>query len=122
MRGFVAVRSAQGSCAVWRLLDHFSHPLAMRKDVYHSSDDVEWGTNGPGSKQLAFAILAEVMKDDEAASQATRAFCQLVVSTLPRGGWWMSEDLVQSFLIGWVAVHKMDDDVIHLGTDEGCQP
>lgn len=63
-------------------------PLDPRRDLWnHSPTGFEWGYHGSGPAQLALAILADHLGDDERALEEYQCFKRTVVSRLPYGGW-----------------------------------
>lgn len=76
-------------------------PLSARFDLYnHSPDGFEWGYGGSGPAQLALAILACVIHDDEMAVRFHQRYKVAVVGGLPKEGWFIT---VQSVRDWWVA-------------------
>ena len=64
-------------------------PLNPRLDLYnHSPTGFEWGYCGSGPAQLALAILADHLGDDEQAFNLYQRFKWAVIAELPRGGSW----------------------------------
>lgn len=73
-------------------------PLDPRLDLYpHSPDGFQWSFGGSGPAQLALAILADCLGDDEALHLYQR-FKWGVVACLPKADWEMSEDLIRDFI------------------------
>lgn len=59
--------------------------LPMRRDLAnHSPTGFEWGYGGSGPAQLALALLAHALKDDERALRLHQRFKWLTISRLPR--------------------------------------
>ncbi len=72
-------------------------PLDPRTDLrdFHA-DTFEWGYDGPGPRQLAFAILAD-FESSEIAFQRYRDFSEDVIAKLSDSAWVLtSEDIGQS--------------------------
>src|SRR5689334_15310624 len=62
--------------------------LNPRLDLWnHSPSGFEWGYGGSGPAQLALALLADHLSNDEAALSRYQAFKFAVVATLPKRGW-----------------------------------
>ena len=62
--------------------------LDPRHDLHnHSPDGFEWGYPGNGPAQLALAILADHLRDDEAAINLHQRFKWSVVAKLPERKW-----------------------------------
>ncbi len=63
-------------------------PLDPRLDLWnHSPTGFEWGYHGSGPAQLALALLADHLGDDERALDEYQRFKRTVVSCLPYAGW-----------------------------------
>jgi hypothetical protein len=64
-------------------------PLDPRLDLdNHSPTGFEWGYAGSGPAQLALALLADALGDDERALRFHQSFKFLVVARLPKAGPW----------------------------------
>jgi hypothetical protein len=67
-------------------------PLNPRLDLWnHSPSGFEWGYAGSGPAQLALALLADCLGDDEEAIGRHQEFKAAVVAGLPYGGWVLTE-------------------------------
>ena len=65
-----------------------ARPLNPRLDLWnHSPTGFEWGYGGSGPAQLALALLADHLGDDQEALNLYQRFKWTVVATLPRRGW-----------------------------------
>ena len=102
---YCGVRHPEGAAVRVGTTDHKTHELKpydlpLRLDVVdHSPLGFDWGYSDSGSSQLAFAILAHALKDDDAALARYYAFKAEVVVNLPRKAW-----LLMGFEVkGWVA-------------------
>ena len=74
-------------------------PLNPRLDLWkHSPTGFEWGYGGSGPAQLALAILADHLNDDEQAVMLHQPFKWAVIAKLPRGGWTLTADQIQQAL------------------------
>jgi hypothetical protein len=63
-------------------------PLNPRLDLFnHSPTGYEWGYGGSGPAQLALALLADHLRDDERALALYQRFKRAVVSHFPFAGW-----------------------------------
>lgn len=71
-------------------------PLDMRNDLRLHADSPEWGYQGSGPRQLATALLADVMGDEFAAELAQR-FKQEVIAKLPREGFEITAEAVEEW-------------------------
>src|SRR5207244_4427087 len=74
------------------------YPLDPRTDLRnHSPTGYEWGYSGSGPAQLALALLADALGDDEKAQRHYQDFKFKVVGRLPQDRWELSqEDIRQS--------------------------
>lgn len=63
-------------------------PLPPRHDLWdHSPNGYEWGYQGSGPAQLALAILANVLSDEQEAVRDHQEFKRLVVAAFPKPFW-----------------------------------
>jgi hypothetical protein len=70
-----------------------------RYDLWnHSPTGFEWGYSGSGPAQLALAILADHIGDDEAALEAYQFFKFNVLASLPESGWTLSSEDIDAGL------------------------
>ena len=70
-------------------------PLPMRLDLAnHSPTGFEWGYSGSGPAQLALAILADALGDDEEALFWYQPFKQALIAGLDHEEWSMTVDQV----------------------------
>jgi hypothetical protein len=73
--------------------------LNPRQDLYnHSPDGFEWGYGGSGPAQLALAILADYLNDDEQALNLYQRFKWEVIATLPKKSWTLNEQQISEVL------------------------
>ena len=71
-------------------------PLNPRLDLWnHSPTGFEWGYAGSGPAQLALALLADCLGDDEAAVELHQEFKSAVVAGLSFAGWTLTEDEIR---------------------------
>jgi hypothetical protein len=76
-------------------------PLDPRLDLRrHSPDGFEWGYGGSGPAQLALALAADVLGDDERAYSVYQELKRKLVSILPYDGWSLSADRVRQVIAG----------------------
>lgn len=67
-------------------------PLNPRFDLWnHSPTGFEWGYGGSGPAQLALAILADCLGDDDAALQTYQHYKRTVIARLPYRSWRLSD-------------------------------
>jgi Family of unknown function (DUF6166) len=71
-------------------------PLNPRLDLYnHSPTGFEWGYCGSGPAQLALAILADHLADDQQALNVYQRFKWAVIAELPKRGWTLTSQQIQ---------------------------
>lgn len=76
-----------------------SEPLDPRLDLWnHSPTGFEWGYEGSGPAQLALAILADHLRDDDAAVKLHQPFKRRVVANLDEDHWELASEHVQAAL------------------------
>lgn len=67
-------------------------PLPMRLDLAnHSPTGFEWGYGGSGPAQLALALLADALGDDDEAKCWYQEFKQALISSLDHEEWSMTD-------------------------------
>lgn len=85
----------------WRESDtcRFASSLDPRYDLKnHSPDGFNWGYLGSGPSQLALALLADALADDQRALRLYLEFKFRVVARWPQGGrWTMSADAIRQY-------------------------
>lgn len=87
-RTYTGLRKPDGTTAV--LVDHHS-VLAPRLDLrQHGTEGLEWGYGEGGPAQLALAILADYLEDDERALALYQHFKRRVIWKLPAESWTLS--------------------------------
>jgi hypothetical protein len=100
MKTYIGKRIGDGRCIV-RVAEPGKklRPLRPRLDLYnHSPTGFEWGYGGSGPAQLALALLADVLGDDEAAVQLHQQFKRAVIAGLPRDDEWrLDEDYIRQW-------------------------
>lgn len=95
-KAYVGVRH-DGLAAVTVEVEGKTSALAARLDLRnHSPTGFEWGYGGSGPAQLALAILADALGDDELAEEIYQTFKSRVVAELPAEGWRLTLEQVQS--------------------------
>ena len=66
--------------------------LALRTDLRnHSPDGFEWGFGGSGPAQLALALAADVLGDDEKAQELYQRLKFKLIGGLPHEGWVLTD-------------------------------
>ena len=72
-------------------------PLPPRFDLRrHSPDGFEWGYGGSGPAQLALALTADALGDDDRARSVYQPFKFKVVGALASNTWTLTEDQVRA--------------------------
>ena len=76
--------------------DRKSEPLPLRLDLFnHSPTGFSWGYTGSGPAQLALALLADALGDDDLAVRLHQAFKFRVVACWPEGErWWITAEQI----------------------------
>lgn len=75
------------------------YPLAPRLDLRnHSPTGLEWGYCGSGPAQLALAILADHLEDNQRALDLYQRFKWTVVAELPKRGWTLTSEEIDGAL------------------------
>jgi len=71
-------------------------PLNPRLDLWnHSPTGFEWSYGGSGPAQLALALLADHLGNDQIAINAHQDFKRAVIANLPRRGWTLTTRQIQ---------------------------
>lgn len=74
-------------------------PLNPRLDLWnHSPTGFEWGYGGSGPAQLALALLADCLGDDEEAVSQHQDFKSLCVAQLAHVAWTLTEAEIRDSL------------------------
>lgn len=69
----------------------------MRRDLADHRTEFEWGYGGSGPAQLALAILADCLGDNQRALALHQAYKKRVIQVLERGRIWkITEDQVRA--------------------------
>jgi Family of unknown function (DUF6166) len=73
-----------------------SKPLPLRLDLFnHSPSGFSWGYGGSGPAQLALALLADALGDDDRAIQLHQCFKFKVVACWPEWErWWITAEQI----------------------------
>lgn len=82
-------KEGRGRVTVTRPPKH-GRPLRPRFDLFnHSPTGFEWGYEGSGPAQLALALLADALGDDDRAVRLHQPFKRKVIALLPRNERWL---------------------------------
>jgi hypothetical protein len=74
-------------------------PLKPRLDLWnHSPTGFEWGYSGSGPAQLALALLADHLGNDDEAVRLHQEFKNTVVARWRRRGWRLTSQQIQQSL------------------------
>jgi Family of unknown function (DUF6166) len=92
-----------------------SEPLPLRLDLFnHSPTGFSWGYTGSGPAQLALALLADALGDDDLAVQLHQAFKFRVVACWPEGErWWITADQIMA------VVKLIEQEIAHMAEENG---
>ena len=93
MRSYQGTRTTDGA-HVTRQTDETAaaEELPLRLDLWdHSPTGFEWGYGGSGPAQLALALLADALDDEEKAIHLHQAFKWEVVGKLPHVSWTLTD-------------------------------
>lgn len=70
--------------------------LPPRNDlINHSPDGFEWGYGGSGPSQLALALCADALGDDERAKGIYQHFKWQHVAIFPQAGWRLTDEQIR---------------------------
>jgi len=73
--------------------------LNPRFDLWnHSPTGFEWGHHGSGPAQLALAILADHLGNDEQALNFYQRFKWRIIAELPDGSWTLTSEQIEQTL------------------------
>ncbi len=100
MKSYHGRRTAQG-CEVCVREGGADRPLAPRLDLRnHSPTGFGWGYAGSGPAQLALALAADALGDDDRARAVYQRLKFKLVGSLPQEEWVLTEDRVRSAIEG----------------------
>jgi hypothetical protein len=96
---YQGIRTKQGCEVTVRDDDGPPRPLNLRLDIRaHSPTGPEWSYAGSGPAQLALALLADVLGDDEQAQLRYQDFKFKVVGRMTYEGWTLTEQEIRDKL------------------------
>jgi hypothetical protein len=111
MKTYSGIRGRTGLChiSVW---GGKSRKLPARRDLFnHSPDGFEWGYEGSGPAQLALALLADALEDDELAIALHQQFKRARIARLDRDArWQMTEQDIRNWVALQPKLYVVDDD------------
>jgi uncharacterized protein DUF6166 len=97
MKTYTGYRTPQGCVVKVHAGDGTARELPLRLDLRnHSPTGPEWGYAGSGPAQLALALAADVLGDDEAAQDVYQDLKFKLVGRLPHDGWSLTETQIRS--------------------------
>lgn len=97
MKTYVGIRTPTGVSVTVK--NGRKRKLRQRLDLSnHSPSGFEWGYGGSGPAQLALALLADVLADDERALRLHQHFKFKVVGGLPHEGWSLTEPEIRAVI------------------------
>jgi hypothetical protein len=70
--------------------------LDPRRDLRNHSAEFNWGYGGSGPAQLALALAADVLGDDDRALAVYQRLKFRLIGRLPDEGWSLSEDRIRA--------------------------
>ena len=70
--------------------------LNPRNDLRNHSQEFEWSYAGSGPAQLALALAADVLGDDDLAQEVYQRLKFRLVGGLPHEGWMLTEARIRS--------------------------
>jgi Family of unknown function (DUF6166) len=96
MKFYQGMRTERDGYAVLVDENGESRSLDPRFDLRrHSPDGFAWGFSGSGPAQLALALAADVLRDDEQAQSIYQALKFRLIAGLPQEGWSLSEERIR---------------------------
>jgi hypothetical protein len=97
MKTYTGYRRPEGCVVKVHEPDGTARDLPLRLDLRnHSPTGFEWSYAGSGPAQLALALAADVLGDDEQAQQVYQNLKFKLVGRLPRDGWSLTEDQLRA--------------------------
>jgi hypothetical protein len=70
--------------------------LDYRQDLHDYSSDIDWGYGGSGPTQLALALAADVLGDDDKAQAVYQRLKARLICGLRHEGWVLTERRIRS--------------------------
>jgi len=108
-------QSGSGQPAVTVCDGQKCQPLQLRLDLFnHSPTGFAWGYGGSGPAQLAPALLADALGDDDLAVRLHQDFKFKVVACWPEGErWWVTADQIMA------VVKLIEQEIAHMAKENG---
>lgn len=97
MKRYLGERTPEGVRVTVIDSDHLDgSPLPMRLDLHnHSPTGFEYGYSGSGPAQLALALLADALGDDQKAVRLYQDFKFKVIARLTGDRWELSQEVIR---------------------------
>ena len=73
--------------------------LDLRHDLRRHSEEFNWGYGGSGPAQLALALAADVLGNDEQAQDIYQRLKFKLIGRLPHDGWSLTEDQLRQTIL-----------------------
>ena len=97
MKTYQGVRTEAGAAVTVIEEDGHAHGLDPRHDLRnHSPTGFEWGYAGSGPAQLALALAADVLGDDERSEDVYQQLKFKLIGSLPKEGWVLTENRIRA--------------------------
>ncbi len=81
--------------------------LPLRLDIHsHSPDGFEWGYGGSGPSQLALALIAHAMQDDELTKRLYPQFRDVGIATIQQDMWMLSSTDIQKWVESFLEIER----------------
>lgn len=97
MKRYQGTRTPDGCRVVVFEDGNAPRPLDLRLDLRnHSPTGFEWGYGGSGPAQLALALAADLLGNDEKAQDVYQRLKFRLIGGLPHEGWELGEDRLRA--------------------------
>ena len=94
---YTGLRRSGGEGVVYKHVDDLApQELNLRSDLRQHADGPNWGYGGGGPRQLALALLADVL-GDESALELSNRFKWQVVAGFPREGFSITAEAIEQW-------------------------
>lgn len=108
-----------GAVEVWKIRAGVKTKLQLRLDLWnHSPTGFEWGYGGSGPAQLALALLADALRNDDFAIELHQSYKWEVVANWEQGGWITTTDAIST----WAYRHDQEREDAVYGAESKGQP
>ena len=107
MKTYIGTRDGQGTAHVFVQTGNAMRALPLRLDIAnHSPTGFDWGYAGSGPAQLALAILADALGNDERADWLHQAFKRDRIATLLEDFNWQ---MTVAEVLLWVEKNRVEE-------------